>query len=239
MANYSYSNSDGGEKVGPCTLTQRVYDILREEIINGSLEPGYRLVRRSESERLGVSRMAVTEALLMLERDGIVESRPMFGSRVRPLTLEDIQNDEALREALECQSAVMAAEHASGDDLKGLMKLARKLDRQMADLGGGSRKGMESHFEFHIKLARSSGYYSIADELERIWFRRLMRLNWIKATKLKPVPKKWHELIIKACIEGDAAGAQELMREHVRYGSEHNIKALEMSIEEEGTEAEG
>jgi len=230
MANYRYlsDSSDSTIAAEESTLTQRVYDILREEIMTGILSPGYRLVRRRESERLGVSRMAVTEALLRLEIDGFVESKPLYGSRVRPLTLEDIQNDEVLREALECQAAQLAAENASNDELEQLMKKAQKLDRLITQSDMTSKLGMEAHFDFHLCLARASGFVRLAEELERIWFRRLMRLNWIKATHYKRVPENWHQLIIQVCQRRDAQKAREQMRQHVRYGSEDNLKALQM-----------
>ena len=92
------------------TLSAKVYHTLRDEILSGALPPHTRLVRRTVSKRLGVSPMPVTEALLRLEQDGLVESEPMYGSRVKAWTLEAVQGDEVLREALECQAARLCAE---------------------------------------------------------------------------------------------------------------------------------
>lgn len=233
MANYRYlkDSADAGVPVEEATLTQRVYDILRDEIMTGALSPGYRLVRRKESERLGVSRMAVTEALLKLEIDGFVESRPLYGSRVRPLTIDDVKNDEVLREALECQSAQLAAENATDQQLAELMKRAKKLDHMITQENMNSKAGMEAHFDFHVQLARSGGFERFAEELQRVWFRRLMRLNWIKATYYKRVPENWHQLVVRACQSRDPQIARDQMREHVRFGNEDSLKALKMILE--------
>lgn len=232
MANYNFTEK-AVDKNSEVTLTQRVYDTLRDEIMSGELAPGYRLVRRKESERLGVSRMAVTEALLKLEIDGFVESKPLFGSRVRPLTLEDVKNDEELREALETHSARLVAVHASEEELQKLLKKARELDRIASQGDRYSKMGMDLHFEFHLDFANSAGYGRYAEELKRIWYRRLMRINWIKMTKCKKVPENWHQRVIQACMERDPQKAQEQMREHVRYGQENNIQALKMILAKE------
>ncbi len=228
MANYHYDkNTEEGD---PSTLTQQVYDTLREEIISGKLGPGYRLVRRKESDRLGVSRMAVTEALIRLEVDGFVESRPMYGSRVRPLTLEDVKGDEILREAMEVQSARMAAENATEKDLAALAKKARLLDGVMAQPEMDSQDGMEAHSDFHYQLAAAGAGVRFAEELKRVWFRRLMRLNWIKATIYRKVPENWHQRLIEVCQNRDVQQAEAMMREHVRYGCEHDIEALKLGM---------
>ncbi|HEX7008932.1 MAG TPA: GntR family transcriptional regulator, partial [Phycisphaeraceae bacterium] len=104
MPNYRYS-TPSDQVDGDATLTNQVYQTLREEILNGQLKPGTRLVRRAVSARLGVSRMPVADALVRLEQDGLVESRPMIGARVVPLTPQRLRDDQVMREALECQAA--------------------------------------------------------------------------------------------------------------------------------------
>ena len=201
MANYRFSEADAHNKSQ--TLTQRVYHRLRSEIVAGQFAPGNRLVRRMLSKQLGVSPMPVTQALYMLELDGLVESRPLYGCRMRPLTMEDLREDQILREALECQAARLAAQHASDDELKRLAADARQLDRLMSDGDSRSKLGMELHLEFHVKTAQLSGSTRLATELHRVWSRLLMRVNWIKATRYKRVPQDWHQQIVDSlCLLG-------------------------------------
>ena len=49
----------------------------------------------------------------MLEVDGLVENRPLYGCRVRPLTSKMFYNDQVLREAIECQVARLCSENIS------------------------------------------------------------------------------------------------------------------------------
>jgi DNA-binding GntR family transcriptional regulator len=233
MPNYRFP-ADGPGPASPlaaATLTQQVYETLREEILSGAMKPGRRLVRRELGKRLGVSPVPVTEALLRLEIEGLVQSRPLYGCRVRPLTLEDVQNDTVLREAIECQAARLCTEHATGATLSRLAAQARRLDRLMADGEPHSHAGRMAHQGFHLAIARATSYERLAEELQRVWFRRLMWMNWIKATHYRRVPRDWHQQLARTFAARDPDRAEARMREHVRYGNEDDQKALRYLLE--------
>jgi DNA-binding GntR family transcriptional regulator len=231
MSNQRFRSSPSTSDASP-TLTQRVCDLLREEILSGQLAPGHRLVRRAIAARLGVSPIPVTEALLLLEIEGLVESQPLCGCRVRPLTLDDVQNEAMLREAIECQAARLCAEHATPADLDRLLAEAKRLDRMVAGRDPHSRLGRQAHLEFHVAIARAGGFPRLAEELQRVWFRRLMWMNWVKATHYTPPPPGWHQQLVEALATRDADRAEAQMRAHVRYGCEDDRAALEYLLHE-------
>lgn len=227
MANYR-SFTDAAETAeGTETLTSRVYATLRDRILSGDLQPGHRMVRRTLSKHMGVSHIPVTEALLRLEVDGLVENKPLYGCRVRPLTLEDVHNDQVLREAIECQAARLCAQNASDELLDKLMVQAKQLDRINRRAEPNSRLALETHMAFHAQVARAGGFPVLADELERVWFRRLMRLNWIIQVRYRAVPGDWHEQLMKVLLTRDPDKAERKMREHVRYGNDFDRKAIQ------------
>jgi len=226
MANYTFSDDNKGEAPTD-TLTRRVYETIRDEIVDGALRPGDRLVRKKLAGRLGVSPMPVTEALYMLEIDGLVESRPMYGCRVRLLTLDDVENAFILREAIECQAARTCAEKASDADLSRLQQLARQLDQTVVKSDPHSKLGMRLHLDIHLGIAAATGYQSLVDELRRVWFQRYMYLNWITATVVDPVPAKWHQKLIEAIASRDPDRADAAMREHVRHGQSYSQESLD------------
>ena len=128
MANYSAKKTPEPSEAEN-TLSRRVYNVLRDDILAGRLKPGERLVRKTLASRLGVSTIPVIEALYMLEIDGYVENRALCGCRVRTLTIEEVDDDLMLREALECQSARLCAEKATAESIDRLMKRAVQVDR--------------------------------------------------------------------------------------------------------------
>ena len=68
-----------------------VTEKLREEIYTGNLKPGQELVQEKISEQLGVSRMPVREALLLLENAGLVEIQKNKRAIVRAVTPEEVR----------------------------------------------------------------------------------------------------------------------------------------------------
>ncbi|HEY7003464.1 MAG TPA: GntR family transcriptional regulator [Gaiellaceae bacterium] len=105
-----------------------VYRILREEIGRLDLAPGERLRLEEVAGRLEVSLTPVRHALRRLESEGLVVSVPRRGSRVAPLSLEEIEEIQALRLGLEsflaragaesCTDAALAEMEAARDEME-------------------------------------------------------------------------------------------------------------------------
>jgi DNA-binding GntR family transcriptional regulator len=214
------------------TLTRRVYEILRDSILEGKYRPGERLVRRTVAKQLGTSYVPVTEALYMLERDGLVENLPKTGCQVRQLTLEQIQNDFVIREALECQSARIAAEKGTEEELNRILQQAIRLDRVLSDADPSSILGTQMHAEFHLAIAQISKLDYFVAEIQKIWRQHFARWNWVSATCYRKPPKEWHEQLLREIMTGNPDKAEKMMREHTRYGTNINLDVFEKIVEQ-------
>ncbi|WP_411698567.1 GntR family transcriptional regulator [Conyzicola sp.] len=89
--------------------SERAYSALREEILDGQLEPGAVLAEVEQSTRLGVSRTPLREALARLNTDGLVSSHSGRGVVVTDVDLGRISELFEVRGALEEQAARLAA----------------------------------------------------------------------------------------------------------------------------------
>ena len=85
--------------------SETAYQLLRDEIIQWKLEPGTPLGEVETSQRLGVSRTPLREALSRLVAEGLVRTGPGRTAVVTSLSRDDIVELFELREALETQSA--------------------------------------------------------------------------------------------------------------------------------------
>ena len=85
----------------PQTKSRYAYEVLREQIVAGTLAPGERLRLRTLAESLGLSEMPVREALRMLSRDGLVEFSDHRGATVTEIPLEDVRETISARMWLE------------------------------------------------------------------------------------------------------------------------------------------
>src|SRR6266478_1994480 len=94
-------------------LSDQAYLLLREQILRGVFPPSAVLSRRKLAVEFGMSLLPISEALQRLESDGLVESRPRVGTRVRTPTLEEVQGRYVVREALEAQAARLCCEVAT------------------------------------------------------------------------------------------------------------------------------
>ena len=66
-------------------LNDRAYYMVREQILRGAFPPGTVLSRRRLASQFGMSFLPISEALQRFESEGLVESRPRVGTRVRVL----------------------------------------------------------------------------------------------------------------------------------------------------------
>src|SRR5229473_7867065 len=110
------------------SLAAEAYNVVRQRILRGELVLGQAISRRKLATELGMSFLPVSEALLRLEFEGMLESRPRAGTRVRIPTREDVQGHYLVREILEAEAARRFAGHATRSERAGLMKMAARVD---------------------------------------------------------------------------------------------------------------
>ena len=202
------------------TKSSRVYGELKRDITSGVYRPGQHLVRRDLVKRFGFSLSIINEALGRLSSDGLVETKEMFGTRVTSLDEKNLRDEFALREAIERHVVRLLAEKATDDVLKTLLDEAKTLDRWMNELGHDESQGSLLHLEFHLKLARSTGYVSLEENLKRMSIRALLTTRWLKNQRF-PHPSDFHEQLVRAIVQRDPALADTTMRNHLHYADNY------------------
>lgn len=102
------------------TLNQRVYQNIKQSILDGELPPGCKLSEVQMGKQLGVSATPVREAFRMLSMEGLIRIDPWKGAVVqgfnRQLALETLQ----CREALELLALRLFMERAGNKDIQAL-----------------------------------------------------------------------------------------------------------------------
>ncbi|MFE4144049.1 GntR family transcriptional regulator [Peribacillus sp. YIM B13472] len=85
-------HSNSSQKIKRTSVREEAYMILRDWIVQGILKPGQQLRDKELAEQLGVSRTPIREALLRLEDEGFVETKPSRSTIVSPIQLEGVLN---------------------------------------------------------------------------------------------------------------------------------------------------
>ena len=197
------------------TAAQRAWNIICEKILSKELPPGTRLQRREMAKLTGVSIIPVIEALHRLESEGLVESRPYWGSRVIELTEKVIEDRYALREAVECQVVRILASESTAAHLDRLYELARRVDA-LGQEHVVSDQYWNYHYTFHFTLAEMTGHESLMQALRRInLFSLLQRAEDSTIRKHPDVPADNHQRIVTAIGTHDRDVAEREMRTHI------------------------
>src|SRR5918992_6166583 len=110
------------------TLAAEAYTVVRRRILRGELAIGQVISRRKLAAELGMSFLPVSEALLRLEFEGLLESRPRAGTRVRIPSPEDVKSHYVVREALEVQAAMRFSQVSTGAERADMQRLAVRVD---------------------------------------------------------------------------------------------------------------
>ena len=139
---------------GSRLLRETVYEQLRAEMISCKLAPGTEIREAELAARFDMSKSPVRDALMRLEREGLVITLPRQGYRVAPVSLTDVLDMFHLRAALERACMERIVLHASDEQLValdsfrrfdasawkgGFVAFNRAFHRRIAELGGNAR----------------------------------------------------------------------------------------------------
>lgn len=112
------------------SLSQLVFEGLRQAIIKGQLPIGERINEKLYAEVLNISRTPIREALARLEEENLVEHRPQVGTIVKQLTARDINEIYQIRKALDYLASYNAAKKMSEVDFNAFEQILH--DSEMA-----------------------------------------------------------------------------------------------------------
>lgn len=196
------------------TKGELVYAHIREQILSGAFEPGQRLTLSSLAASLSTSMMPVREALMRLEREGLVAVAPHKDVRVAPLSLSDIEELFGVRAVLEGHALRLAAQNEGARLAEHLEQANARFQRALAaeDYGDVS----SANWEFHrFVLDRANNHY----------LRRLLEDAWAKCLRYRAgfrlIPGRAkaavreHREIIRAVRTGDLDLMERACRHHI------------------------
>jgi len=193
-------------------LRDDVYSSLRDAIVDGTFAPGERLKDPELEEWLGVSRTPIREALLRLERAGLVLSQPGKSTIVAPYDAEATANAQQVTAAMHELAARLAMPLITNIEIEAMtqanIRFAAALDAQDADAA------LEADDEFHAVFVVASRNPMIAGILEQATpiLRRIERMRFSSTEARESVAK--HEAIITTARTGDADTVASLCREN-------------------------
>ncbi len=195
-------------------LHEEVVDRLRDMIVQGELLPETKLNERVLSERLGISRTPLREAIKYLASEGLVELLPNRGAVVAPLRPEKVREIFAVLGALEGLAGDLVCRNATDADIAEI----RALHYQM--VAHHARGELAPYFrcnqQIHIRIVECTGNATLAQAYRGLnanvrrarYMANLSHERWNAAVRE-------HEEILAALSARDSARLQALLRDHL------------------------
>jgi len=193
-------------------LRDNVYESLRDAIVNGTLAPGERLKDPQLEEWLGVSRTPIREALLRLERAGLVITQPGKATTVAPYDLASTISAQQVTAAMHELAARLAVPVITAGQIDA-MALANRGFASALD-AVDVEAALDADDAFHAVFVRASGNPVIAEVLEQTtpMLRRVERMRFSSESARESVAQ--HDAVIALTRAGDAAAVADLCREN-------------------------
>lgn len=202
------------EKIAPSSLKHQALTRIRQAIIDGELKPGHALRENEVAAQMGISRVPVREALLVLEEEGLVERIPFKGTFVSTFTRQDIEELYSLRTVLECFGVELLIEHLTDDTLADLWAI---IDEMRAAAAASDADLVNQHdITFHELLMQRAGHKRLLKTWQdlRLQIRRVVVAGNILNFELDTIVR--NHLPIMAALEGrDLTAARDLIRQHI------------------------
>lgn len=196
------------------SIGNRVFEVIKQAIVQFNLHPGHLLSEAEVAKQLGVSRQPVREAFIKLAEVGLVEIRPQRGTFVKFISRRAVENARFLREAIETAIVRKAALDASAANIDAIT--ATLALQHAAHEKGDIVKFLQADEAFHQAIARSADCdyaWRILDGL-KVEMDRVRFLSMPLATPVENLIQQ-HQAILDAIVDKSPDKAVAAMQTHL------------------------
>jgi len=225
------------------TLYERVYEALKEAILNNEYLPGDVVSIELIARELGVSTTPVREAVARLSAEGLVRQAPNKGVRIAPITRRDVHDVYEVRKILEPYAAGVAAKKATQDpELKRKFLQVKKAAEKVANVlaSNSAAPFYKAYLQVDLQLeqlmieAVENGLLqrliaSVSSDSRRIRSFAEASSNSSAIEMMRTINEE-HLCIIDAIIDGNIERAQKSVEKHLDNAERRTITQLEGAI---------
>jgi GntR family transcriptional regulator, rspAB operon transcriptional repressor len=158
--------------------------------------------------------------------EGLLESRPRAGTRVKIPTEADVRGHYVVREALEVQAAKLFAEVAKPAERAELQKLAARVDALSTKAGKDRFLYLTLHEKLHRRIAEGAHCQPLCDAIEK---NQVLASTWLCVPRTEPTaePSRRHQDLAAVICNENPKVAAEAMRKHVQNALNNTLNRLE------------
>ena len=201
---------------------------IRQDIMDGTLKPGQKLREVELAERHGVSRTPVREALVAIQREGLLSYEANRGFTVRAFSRQDLEHAYEMRALLEGYACRFVAERGISIDIeRRLLNCVEGVDALLADCAEVLQPSKHAAWKranmmFHETLFQAVANPFLSRQLAMVQQIPLVQhgLALRRSSTLLKAYNRQHREILGAIVYRQGTRAEFLMREHIRHALE-------------------
>ncbi|TZE80976.1 GntR family transcriptional regulator [Calorimonas adulescens] len=213
-------------KIDDSSISDKVFNLLKNAILSGELKPGERLVERKLSEKLGISRTPVREAIQKLKSQGLAVQLPRKGAVVSMVTPREVIDVFNIREVLEGLAARLAAENANKRQINQLNRILNEMEKCVAL--NNEEELEDLHIKFHetiYKIAGNEKLYQMLINLQE-YIRTYTRVGYSFHGRIEEATME-HSQIVREIESHNASRAEYYAKRHIENSRDAYISKLE------------
>jgi DNA-binding GntR family transcriptional regulator len=207
-------------------LSARVYNQIKHLILCNEILPGQKLHHQELSERLGVSRTPVREALTRLVQEGYVSLLPNRGFTCKEIRMQEAEELYELREALEALAVEKAIANLSPTSLDQLRKKMTSYGRDVQNRF--TRERLVYDQDVHLEIARLAGNATLSNMLHHVFERIVLkrRTDGLYDPARGTTAHQEHLRLLEAMEHKDVLDAVAIVRQHIQAGKKNVMADL-------------
>ena len=207
-------------------LSARVYNQIKHLILCNEFMPGQKLHHQQLSERLGVSRTPVREALTRLVQEGYVSFLPNRGFTCKEIRMQEAEELYELREALEAFAVEKAIANLTDSALALLRNKMNSYGRDVQNRF--TRERLVYDQDVHIEIARLAGNETLTSMLAHVFERIVLkrRTDGLYDPARGVTAHQEHLQLLAAMERRDPRDAVAAIRSHIQAGKKNVMADL-------------
>ena len=203
------------------SIADQVFEELERDILVGTYARDELLTEIKLSEKMGVSRTPIREALRRLDQEHIIEITPK-GAKVIGITPDDIRDIYEIRLRIEGLAARWAAEKASDEAIAAMKEVLDLQEFYTTKSAPEQLKNTDSRF--HELLYAASGSNALLDTLAPL-HRRIVKYRRASLSGQQRAEQSYdeHRAIWQAVVNRDGTEAERLLRRHIENARDNSL----------------
>lgn len=215
----------------PENLSARVYNQIKSLILCNEVMPGQKLHHQELSERLGVSRTPVREALTRLVQEGYASFLPNRGFTCKEIRLQEAEELYELREALEAFAVERAIANLTEANLS---QLRVKMNSYGKDIEKRfTRERLVYDQDVHLEIVTLAGNETLKNSLAHVFERIVLkrRTDGLYDPARGVAAHQEHLRLLEAIERRNVEAAVRIVREHIQTGKRNVLTDLKQRQE--------